>query len=275
MRNNYFQKRFLLLFLLVTLSFLSHAQDNNRDVIYLKNGSIIKGVVMEMVPGGIIKIKTADGSIFIYQMEEVLRTEKEENLSKKPGPNTEEDSFNNKGYFMMARVGPCINPESDNVFVIIPSFIAGVKLNNYISLGVGVETMKYSFSNDQVTDINMYPVFLDTRLYIPRKRVQPMFSVQLGYAFGGKAHGADYQGSYIDFVPKSHSGGAFTSLGAGMRIFLNKTLSFVFDGGFTFQAMKGYSSNYQSSSQGQLAFSETRTMPSLRVNVGFAINLGK
>ncbi|HEY8936281.1 MAG TPA: hypothetical protein VIM65_13705 [Cyclobacteriaceae bacterium] len=273
MRSNYSGKRFLLLFLFVTLSFLSYAQIN-RDVIYLKNGSIIKGIVMEMVPGGVIKIKTADGSIFIYQMEEVVKMEKEEDLSKKPGQNTSEDGVNDKGYFLMARVGPCINPESDNVFTIIPSFITGVKLNDYLSIGVGVETLKYSFTNDQVADITMYPVFLDTRFYIPRKRVQPMFSLQVGYAFGGKTHFSYYPGSYIDFAPKSHSGGVFTSLGAGMRTFLNKKLSFVFDGGVAFQSMNGYSSEYQSSSQAQLAFSETRTMASLRVNVGFAINLG-
>lgn len=48
-----------------------------RDVVYLKNGSIIKGQITEMNPSESIKIQTADGSLFVYQMSEVLKMEKE------------------------------------------------------------------------------------------------------------------------------------------------------------------------------------------------------
>ncbi|MBR5042524.1 MAG: hypothetical protein IKX67_04730 [Bacteroidales bacterium] len=49
-----------------------------RDVVYLKNGSIIKGDVIEQVTGGNIKIKTADGSLFVYPSSEVVKIVKEE-----------------------------------------------------------------------------------------------------------------------------------------------------------------------------------------------------
>ena len=42
-----------------------------QEVVYLKNGSIIKGVVIEQVPGESLKIQTYDGSIFVYKMSEV------------------------------------------------------------------------------------------------------------------------------------------------------------------------------------------------------------
>lgn len=41
------------------------------ETVYLKNGSLIKGVVLEQIPQGNIKIQTRDGSVFIYQMAEV------------------------------------------------------------------------------------------------------------------------------------------------------------------------------------------------------------
>ena len=49
-----------------------------RDVVYLKNGSIIKGMVIEQIPTESLKIKTSDGSLFVYKMEEVLKIVKEE-----------------------------------------------------------------------------------------------------------------------------------------------------------------------------------------------------
>ena len=49
-----------------------------QEVVYLKNGSIIKGIVIEQIPGESLKIKTNDGSIFAYQMSEVEKIAKEE-----------------------------------------------------------------------------------------------------------------------------------------------------------------------------------------------------
>ena len=41
------------------------------DVVYLKNGSIIKGIIVEQVPNQSMKVKTSDGSIFNFQMNEI------------------------------------------------------------------------------------------------------------------------------------------------------------------------------------------------------------
>lgn len=47
------------------------------DVVTLKNGSIIKGTIIEQVPGESLKIETADGSLFVFKMAEVERISKE------------------------------------------------------------------------------------------------------------------------------------------------------------------------------------------------------
>lgn len=47
------------------------------DVVYLKNGSVIRGMIIEQVPNVSIKIQTADGSVFFYKMEEVEKITKE------------------------------------------------------------------------------------------------------------------------------------------------------------------------------------------------------
>jgi hypothetical protein len=47
------------------------------DVVYLKNGSIIRGTIIEQVPGVSLKIETSDGSVFFYKMEEIEKITKE------------------------------------------------------------------------------------------------------------------------------------------------------------------------------------------------------
>ena len=48
-----------------------------QEVVYLKNGSVVRGVVIEQVPGVSLKVQTSDGSIFAYQMSEVVKITKE------------------------------------------------------------------------------------------------------------------------------------------------------------------------------------------------------
>lgn len=48
-----------------------------QEVVYLKNGSVIRGTIIEQIPGISLKIQTADGNIFFYKMEEVEKITKE------------------------------------------------------------------------------------------------------------------------------------------------------------------------------------------------------
>ncbi len=49
-----------------------------QEVVYLKNGSVIRGVITEQIPNESLKIQTADGSVFAYTMGEVEKITKEE-----------------------------------------------------------------------------------------------------------------------------------------------------------------------------------------------------
>ena len=61
-----------LFFSILILSVLgSNVFADTIDVVYLKNGSIIRGMVVETIPNETIKIRTADGSIFVYSLDEV------------------------------------------------------------------------------------------------------------------------------------------------------------------------------------------------------------
>ena len=61
----------ILLFALLLLSIFSLYCYEFIEVVYLKNGSIIRGLIIEQQPNVLIKIQTKDGSIFVYKMDEV------------------------------------------------------------------------------------------------------------------------------------------------------------------------------------------------------------
>lgn len=56
------------------------------DVVHLKNGSIIKGVIIEDVPDVTIKIQTADGNVFVCQYAEIVKLTKEQVANRKTSP---------------------------------------------------------------------------------------------------------------------------------------------------------------------------------------------
>lgn len=43
-------KKLLTLILLVSIAVLTFAQSNLQDVVYLKNGNVIRGIIIEQVP---------------------------------------------------------------------------------------------------------------------------------------------------------------------------------------------------------------------------------
>lgn len=69
---------FLLFAISCFFSAVLWAQTTLEDVVYLKNGSIIRGQVLEYDPSTNIKIQINGGSILVYASNEVVKMEKEE-----------------------------------------------------------------------------------------------------------------------------------------------------------------------------------------------------
>ncbi|MDE7410769.1 MAG: hypothetical protein K2M94_01865 [Paramuribaculum sp.] len=47
------------------------------ETVYLKNGSVIHGIIIEQRPGESLKLQTRDGNIFVYQLSDVEKITKE------------------------------------------------------------------------------------------------------------------------------------------------------------------------------------------------------
>lgn len=78
-------KRIFILALVALIGFaMPAAAQQYQEVVYLKNGSVIKGTVIEQIPGQSVKVQTQDGSVFVYKMSEVDKIVKEDLQQKKP-----------------------------------------------------------------------------------------------------------------------------------------------------------------------------------------------
>lgn len=67
----------LFILLIAALACMSLSAQTLNECVYLKNGSVIKGIIIEQVPNVSLKIQTADGSIFVYEMDQVEKITKE------------------------------------------------------------------------------------------------------------------------------------------------------------------------------------------------------
>lgn len=72
--------RYILPIVLITVFAATSTQA--QSVLYLKNGSAIKGEIIELNPEENVKIQTRDGSIFVYSVEDVDHVEKEQHTEQ-------------------------------------------------------------------------------------------------------------------------------------------------------------------------------------------------
>lgn len=120
-------------FLFLVVSY-SYSQGRTQDVVYLKNGSVIRGLIIEQVPNKSIKVQTRDESIFVYQMDEIEKLGKEEDTSysfkKILGPKR---TYDIKGYRGFLDLGYTTGDDGCIQF----TTSHGYQLNPYFFFGAG------------------------------------------------------------------------------------------------------------------------------------------
>lgn len=169
----------LILTLILGVSQLSFSQEFLQEVVYLKNGSIIRGVIIEQVPNESLKIKTSDGSIFVYTIPEIQKITKEEpiqpNFKRRKTFNGFAD--NTKGYkgFVNLTVGGGLGDYGDNNIGLSTSH--GYQFNPYIYLGAGVG-LSYYFDYETT----FVPIFLDFKANLMDGKIIPFAGAKLGYS---------------------------------------------------------------------------------------------
>lgn len=168
-------KRMLIL-IVAAMPLVGASAQSQRETVYLHNGSVIKGEVIEAVPGESIKVKTADGSIFVYDMADVERIAKEQEADGYVAGNSR---GGHRGLDFTVDVGYGISTQGGSG-IITTGIGLGKRFtkNFYFGLGTGAYV-----SPDGGNPL--VPVTADFKALFPvgRTRIAPGGLFKLGYVF--------------------------------------------------------------------------------------------
>ena len=220
-------KKIITLIVFTLISTIVLAQNNYQDVVYLKNGSVIRGVIIEQVPNESIKIETADRSIFVYKMDEIQKLTKEEKTVAKVdnlAPVNESEGLQ-RGYRGIAELGYQFGLGDYGMDRLKINMINGGQISPYFFIGGGVG-LRYYFDADAA----LIPVFVHARANVLDKKVSPYFALSIGYAFNASN---DFEA--VGLLVSPSSGVTFN---VSERVALNVGLS------YEMQSMEFYDYDY-------------------------------
>jgi hypothetical protein len=135
----------------------------------LKDGSIIRGTIVEQIPNESIKLKTADNSVFVYETDEVERIRKEAIQES----NQRESSGLKKGYRGIAEVGYGFAVGDYRLDRIMVNFVNGYQLNPHFFFGIGTGLRYYSEADNAM----VVPFFADLRTYFMDRNFSPNIGI--------------------------------------------------------------------------------------------------
>ncbi len=197
------------------LTAFSFGQKKTHIRVFLKNGSVIKGNILE--PGPPLKLEMFDKSILIFQPEEVEKVELEKFVN--PGIR-----YKQKGFVHYTELGPLAmsNRASNGVTTSAFSFQTtnGYKFNQWLYTGLGVGADLYAVQT-------FVPVVLSVRGDFTGKGDKiPFYFIEGGHGFNATSNDVDS----VRF-----GGGPTVAAGIGLKILFSSNTGFTISAGYRFQ----------------------------------------
>ena len=134
-----------------------------RSVIYLKNGSVVKGNIIEQVPNQSVKVKTKDGSIFVYKTEEISTI-------------SQEVSKANSGVEFNANFGLLTNALNNNQKSMLLDIGIGKRCTENFYMGFNVGD---NFSTENNNHTSWWNFALTFRFFVPFEKSNKEFFFDL------------------------------------------------------------------------------------------------
>ena len=265
-------KALLFAIILVLGSNFAFAQNASEDVVYLKNGGIIRGQIIEQIPNQSLKIETVGRNVFVYKFEEIEKIVKEPIPGNVPGKSKSKSEIeepeelkrglltfiveSNLGLNLVAggQSAGLVNGSAASVGL---SLALGINLHPKLSLGLGGGA-------DLIGGSFFFPIFLDTRYFFTTKPVTPYISFGGGWSIGQDytTKGSD---SRYDVRVKS-DGGIYLNPNIGIRINVAPKAALNFGLGARIQGSNGKISSYYN---GSTRYSELLTLVNVKIGAIF------
>jgi hypothetical protein len=236
--NKQKQALFILIFAIFSWADVS-AQLITEDVVYLKNGSIIRGKIIKN-ENDTLKIESFGYNIFVFKSDEIQKIEQEQKkLSKQVLRSTIVPE--NTGFYSYSTLGMLIGKsESNDAQTFSFQTIAGYSINRFIGIGAGVGIEKLQ------TEI--IPVFLSFKSNLLERTNSPFLLFNIGYSYPlSKEKNVDE--NYSNYTYK-YSGGMNVGFDIGILSHKIPNRAFTITAGYRYQLVKETNKNnywYQNS----------------------------
>ena len=200
-------------------------------IVYLKNGDVIKGNILQNNPNG-IKVGTCCGSIFSYSLEEIDRIEKDtqkQQLNNHNGDRALADTI--------ARIKSTSLKRINMVW-----FSSGILLGNFWNAKQAIQSTlieyNYRFNRYMAAGIMVgYEALNESTIpvAINLKAIYPLKNYDFFVGFSG---GHNFSVEIPDpYLYEHHSGGELYSIEAGIRLRLSQNNSFFIAAGYRYNEL--------------------------------------
>ena len=218
MKKIFFSFLIIISQLFICLSIFAQHTDK-QDVIYLKDGGIIRGTVIEYVSDEAKKIEIVGQNVLVFDTDEIEKIQKEDFIfskKKKRGIYISESKFANHSSLGL------LFAQNDPVSTSVET-VNSYRLKPYLSLGAGIGVSW--FNTWRLGWARTMPIFADVRGdVLPKAHTTPFYYGQIGY-------GIDSAGELND----ERKGGVYFALGTGIKIRTRSKMAFTFGIGYTHQ----------------------------------------
>lgn len=230
-------------FLLVAFAFFLlpitvFGQQYTEDVIYLKDGGVIRGEILEKNPDGFLKIETIGRNILVIEMEKVSEIKSEEPVRQK--------TFKSSGYINRSGIDILAGNSNSTRFTMVNGYL----FNPRFSAGIGVSFVHYD------DPISLIPVFLEFNFRLLKENSSPYLFLKSGYSFS--LHTND------QMEINDHSGGFTFNPGMGVQLDLANGVGFYINMGYNVDNLE-----YEFETFGLQTVKEEFTFR--RINIGFGL----
>ena len=213
-------KKFLFMIVMLAMALSASAQENEKyESVYLKNGQVIKGKITAYEPKSHLVIRTDDGQVLRYDINEVERVQRRQ----RPDNVAFNGDFNGKGPqqgyrgFVDGQATFRSGKYGFSRFGV--STTHGYQFRPWLFAGVGYEY--YLFKDQMDKKYSTHTIFGDVRIDFMKSSVDPFLDLRVGYNTGKNL-------------------GLMVSPSMGLRIALGKNtpLALNMGVGYSFQRMK-------------------------------------
>ena len=192
----------ILTFMIVILSLPKvKAQSSTQDVVYIKGGSIYRGIIKAQTDKNIQLLTIGSNLMTIDNT--MVDSVKQEHI---PSGYYMPVMIRNKGYFNVTDIGLMIG-ENTNGFEV--ETVNGYRFNRWLNLGGGI--------GFQISDAMLFPVFGSVRSEFLKTSTTPVFFADAGYNFASPRNNVYYYEPFYYPGDEKVTGGFYGSAGFGIK----------------------------------------------------------